>query len=270
MQTTIVTRRDWRLRASVGITIAWLALGLLYIQGVPGWSEFVRQRAPDLGGFLEGAFAPLAFLWLVVGFFLQQQQLEDNTRTIQRQLEVMERQAEQAEVQARAIAADEMHSRQDVFMRTAAMVDQQLGLITATLVTFWTTGTDRAETSVGLWEQMGSGDYTVFDRRIIFLFHSEQVTPRELFWRTEIRSEQTRRFILAFERLLSVAERCDPDGLIADALRAGLHGTTSLAVPPRMSALASLDLRLDPTGRCTPIEAGCWQESRGILRSSLL
>ena len=191
-----------------------------------GWQNFTRLPAAEFGSFLEGAFAPLAFLWLVVGFFLQQQQLEDNTRTIQRQLQVMERQAEQAEVQARAIAADEMHSRQDVFMRTAAMVDQQLGLITATIVTFWTTDTDSDQTSADLWEQMGRGDYTVFDRRIVFLFHSEQTTASELFWGTEMRSEQTRRFIRAFERLVGVAERCDPDGLIADALRAGLHGTT--------------------------------------------
>jgi hypothetical protein len=106
------------------------------------------------------------------------------------------------------------------------MVDQQLGLISATIVTYWTTDTDRDQTSADLWEQMGRGDSTVFDRRIVFLFHTEQVTASELFWGTEIRSEQTRRFILAFERLLGVAERCDPDGLIADALRGGLHGTT--------------------------------------------
>ena len=40
-----------------------------------GWDRFISQPADALGGFLEGAFAPLAFLWLVVGFFLQQRQL---------------------------------------------------------------------------------------------------------------------------------------------------------------------------------------------------
>jgi hypothetical protein len=64
LQSTIDTSRDWRLQATLGLTLVWLALGPLYIYGVPGWSEFVRQRAPDLGGFLEGAFAPLAFAWL--------------------------------------------------------------------------------------------------------------------------------------------------------------------------------------------------------------
>ena len=73
--------KDWRLRFSVGVTIIWLLLGFTYISGVVGWTDFVRQNAPSLGSFLEGAFAPLAFLWLVVGFFLQQKQLTENTRT---------------------------------------------------------------------------------------------------------------------------------------------------------------------------------------------
>ena len=67
--------RDWRLAFGLGITAAWIVMGLLYIANVVGWLDFVRQSAPDLGGFLEGAFAPLAFLWLVIGFFLQQRQL---------------------------------------------------------------------------------------------------------------------------------------------------------------------------------------------------
>ena len=84
---------DWRLHFSLGLTIVWLLLGFTYISGVIGWTDFVRQNAPSLGSFLEGAFAPLAFLWLVVGFFLQQKQLSENTRTIQMQLTEMRRTA---------------------------------------------------------------------------------------------------------------------------------------------------------------------------------
>ncbi|HEX2486101.1 MAG TPA: hypothetical protein VHQ66_12410 [Myxococcota bacterium] len=70
---------DWRVRLGVGATAIWLLLGLLYVSSVVGWADFVRQNAPALGEFLDGAFAPLAFLWFVVGFFLQQSQLEENT-----------------------------------------------------------------------------------------------------------------------------------------------------------------------------------------------
>ena len=52
---------DWRLSLGLGVTGVWLALGFLYIANVVGWLDFARQPAPELGGFLEGAFAPLAF-----------------------------------------------------------------------------------------------------------------------------------------------------------------------------------------------------------------
>ena len=38
-----------------------------------------------LGNFLEGAFAPLAFLWLVIGYFLQKKELVQNTTAIKMQ-----------------------------------------------------------------------------------------------------------------------------------------------------------------------------------------
>jgi hypothetical protein len=222
---------DWRLRISMVLTAVWLLMGFLYISGVVGWNRFVSQQAPDLGGFLEGAFAPLAFLWLVVGFFLQQQQLAQNTATIERQLEVMRTTAQQAEVQARAIAADEIHSRQDVFMRTAAMVNEQLGGIAGMIVTSWLIGVgpERMMEPGGgndLWRTMGGGDHSVFDRHMMMLFYSGQVTAADLYWGTEIRSTHSRNFVATFERLVEIAGRCDPDGAIADAIRGGNHGRT--------------------------------------------
>ena len=64
--------RDWRIWFGVASTAFWLWLGGLYVTMVVGFGDFVRQPADAIGGFLEGAFAPLAFLWLVIGFFLQQ------------------------------------------------------------------------------------------------------------------------------------------------------------------------------------------------------
>jgi hypothetical protein len=57
---------DWRVRLGVGATAVWLVLGALYVGGVVGWTDFVRHRAPELGEFLDGAFAPLAFLCGVI------------------------------------------------------------------------------------------------------------------------------------------------------------------------------------------------------------
>ena len=80
---------DWRILFGLIVTTAWLFMGSYYIFILKGWAEFLSQDQGDMGSFLEGAFAPLAFLWLVVGFFLQQQQLHENTSTIKKQLEEM-------------------------------------------------------------------------------------------------------------------------------------------------------------------------------------
>ena len=227
--------RDWRLRFSLWVTVGWLFLGALYISGVVGWAPFVQQRAPDLGGFLEGAFAPLAFLWLVVGFFLQRQQLEQNTQAIEAQLVEMRRAAEQAEVQSRAIEADELHSRQDTFLRVAEMVNEQLATICGFLVTsvLMELGEEHMSGVDGvqdLWSQTGKGDHTAFDRKIFSLRYGGSMEPAEIFWGTEIRSNHSRDFARAFERLLRHADHCDPDGIISDALRQGSHGRTYRAI----------------------------------------
>ena len=39
-----------------------------------GWT-FSEQSAATISGFFEGFFAPLAFLWLVVGLFIRQTEL---------------------------------------------------------------------------------------------------------------------------------------------------------------------------------------------------
>jgi hypothetical protein len=232
-EATVSTSRgegpDWRLRLSLGLTAAWLVLGFLYISNVVGWNGFVSQKAPALGSFLEGAFAPLAFLWLVVGFFLQQRQLEQNTSTLSAQLEVMRRSAEQSEIQSRAIAADELHSRQDTFLRVAEMVREQLGVIAGFLYVSWAmdVGPEQVEGPDGalaLFKAQGTGDRGAFDRAIFRQIYSGKTTAPEFFWGTPIRSQHSESFIRNFERLARIAGRCDPEGIIADALRDGTSG----------------------------------------------
>jgi len=217
-----VPQRDWRLRASMAVTVGWLVLGFVYISNIIGWTEFATQQAPALGSFLEGAFAPLAFLWLVVGFFLQQQQLQDNTRTIQLQLDEMRRAADLAEIQARAIAANEIHSRQDTFLRVNELISAQLGMIAGFLVTSYAMGMD--EDVADLWRRQGRGESAAFSLEIIRLCLPRTVEPAEYFYGSEIRANHTTRFIRSFERLLAAAASCDAEGMIEDALREGPHG----------------------------------------------
>lgn len=228
-EASTTTSNDWRVRLGVGVTGVWLLLGMVYISIIVGWDDFVRQQAPDLGEFLGGAFGPLAFLWFVVGFFLQQRQLENNTTMLSQQLEVMRQSAAQSEVQSRAIAADELHSRQDTFLRISEMVSEQLGMTSGWLYTSWAAdvSVDAVQGPGGaleIWRSQGAGDNGAFNRAIAIRIYVGQVKPADLFWGTPIRSGYSASFVEAFERLLRLAERCDDEGVIADAIRGGTHG----------------------------------------------
>lgn len=58
----VLKGRDWRLWFGVGSTLFWLWLGYLYIDSSIGWTGLAEKPIDTLGSFLEGAFAPLAFL----------------------------------------------------------------------------------------------------------------------------------------------------------------------------------------------------------------
>ncbi len=62
---------DWRIWMGVSITTLWLIMLSIYVNGTVGWGNIGESPIEQLGSFLEGAFAPLAFLWLVIGYFLQ-------------------------------------------------------------------------------------------------------------------------------------------------------------------------------------------------------
>ena len=134
----LLRKQDWRVRLEPGRHGVWLLLGLLYISSVVGWGDFVRQQAPALGRVprrrLRAARVPL-----VRGRLLPPAApaRAEHRRCSRQQLEVMRQSAAQSELQSRAIAADELHSRQDTFLRIAEMVSQQLGVTAGWLYTSW-------------------------------------------------------------------------------------------------------------------------------------
>lgn len=224
-------RRDWRLWLGMGLTGLWLVLGVHYVMVVVGWDRFLAQPADGIGSFLEGGFAPLAFLWLVIGFFLQQHELHENNSAIRLQYVEMRRSAELAEVQARAIQANEMHARQDTFMEIAEMVRRQLGGISGML--YMSSQADArggglADGPLGrMWSQVNMGDPEVFSRAMLTLRFDPPpgvTDPRELFYGTPIRAQHCRNFVRIFDRLLEQAQECDPSGIIRDALKGSAHG----------------------------------------------
>jgi hypothetical protein len=220
--------RDWRVWLGLGLTALWLFLGLRYVEAVIGWDRFASQPADALGAFLEGAFAPLAFLWLVIGFFLQQKGLAENNEAIRLQYLEMRRSAEQAEIQARAIAASELHQRQETLLQVWSLVRQQLGSLSGLLfVSSQGLGTGSATTQEEVnqyWQRFGAGDAETFSRALVALHFTRQGPSWDLFWSTPVRKRHSENFVVAFDRMLTAAAGCDPEGILTGGMRGSSHG----------------------------------------------
>jgi len=183
-----------------------------------------------LGNFLEGAFAPLAFLWLVIGYFLQKKELEQNTEALRAQSEEIQRSAEQAVIQSQKMAESEVHARQDTFLQIAKSVRGQLGSIGGLLYisSHGATGdgTVTPEELSRLFTLQSSEEPEVFSRRLLER-HIQLDDPQkqyDLFYGTPVRARHSNNFIYTFERLLRRAQEVDPDNMIRDSLLASGHG----------------------------------------------
>ena len=182
-----------------------------------------------VGNFLEGAFAPLAFLWLVIGYFLQKKELIQNTLAIKMQYVEIQKSADQAVIQSEAIRATEQHASKESFLRIAESVKEQLGAIIGFLYISSQSAAasgDVAESEISkLWSAMNRNDPEVFSRRMLEMQYTRgAVYAYKLFYGTALRTRHTENFMFNFERLIRAAEACDSDGMIHDSLMGSAHG----------------------------------------------
>ncbi len=216
-------RFDRRILLGLAMTALWIGLAVAYVGSSIGWNAFVNSPPSEVANTIEGFVSPLAFLWLVLGLFLQQSELAQNSHALMLQSEALQRSAEQAEIQARAIHANELHARQDTFVDLYAMVNRQLGVTSALLYMSsqqTTLGGNVTTEAIGEnWSQLGSGDSEVFTRHMLRLGAVLPATEAfPLFFGTPVRTRHSESFISTFERLIKNAAACDPDGLICDAI----------------------------------------------------
>lgn len=219
---------DWRLVLAMTITFFWLGFGTFYLGVYIGWSEFFEQPLESLGSFFEGAFAPLAFLWLVVGYFLQQKELSENTKVIQKQHIEMQKSAKHAEMQTASIQTSVLHSQQQSFIRIYELVRVSLGSVIGMLYLSSQgqngSGLVSNDEISDLWSKMVSGDVELFVRRFLFINGGDEQDMYELLYGTEIRTRHSNNFISQFSRLVDNAKVCDPDGMLVDAICDSAHG----------------------------------------------
>jgi hypothetical protein len=233
---------DWRVALGLTITLLWMAAGLAYLLGIVGTNNFIHLPTADIGNFLEGAFAPLAFLWLVVGHFTQQKEIAANTMAIKLQ-----------EQSARRL---ELHSRQDSYFKLLSLVQNQLGAIAGFhyMSVCGPTGTGEIS-SEEFTEQRAhasTGDHAWFIRKMIALAVSDigdKDKMHEIFYSTPVRTRHSNNFSKTFKKLLDAARAVDTDDMVTDAL---LNGSAE-GLLYRIILHANGELTLDFTlGATTP------------------
>ena len=185
----------------------WLFLSILYLVQQMSWDTFLTLSLEEIGSYLGGVFSPLAFLWLVIGFFIQQGEILENARNIETQAQ---------------------HTNLDNFLKMSEIVYQHLGVITGYLfmscreeleVVF-----EKALDIEDIWSRSGTGDTGIFARNIIRYQIDPEGETRDLsiiFFSTEIRQRHTSNFKRVFENLLVNAKLCDATGSLNDALTNG-------------------------------------------------
>lgn len=216
-----IRARDWRIWLGLVVSIIWIAGGAWYVALVSETEPTQNFSLEAVGSFLEGAFAPLAFLWLVLGLFIQQRELANNS-------EALRRTSEQSEKQTLAIAATEMNARQETFFKIAESVKLQLGGISGMLyvsglgpVGSGRFGRDQMDE---YFKQVSSGDWDLFARLFISTDFLEEGGLSELLYGTDIRRRHSTNFMRTFERLCKLARNCDVDGIIEDSLMQSAFG----------------------------------------------
>src|SRR5262245_17862447 len=94
----------WRAPIAFVLTVGWLGLAIWWTfrEGIP------RMPPDQWGNLAAGVFAPLAFLWLVVGYFQQGEELRDNVSALRLQEEALRLQVQELKesvAQQTAVAA---------------------------------------------------------------------------------------------------------------------------------------------------------------------
>jgi hypothetical protein len=221
---------DWRIWLGLSLTISWLIMLTLYVSNTIGWMNITSAPIETVGTFLEGAFAPLAFLWLVIGYFLQKKELMQNTDAIKMQYIEIQKSADQAVIQSESIRASEMHARKQSFLHIAEAVKQQLGSISAFLFLSsqggaTNTGVVTEERIGELWGSLNNTDPEGFSRSMLQIrFTKGAHYSYKLLYGTAIRAGHCESFIYHFERLLREADESDDSGMLRDAILGGAHG----------------------------------------------
>jgi hypothetical protein len=84
-----------RPRRRAGVTISAIYLVAMAVYAIAQFGHFREMTPNEFGDFLSGVFAPLAFLWLVLGFFQQGDELRQSSEALWLQGQELQNSVEQ-------------------------------------------------------------------------------------------------------------------------------------------------------------------------------
>jgi len=88
-------KNNMHLRIKLGwaATFVWVVIWVLLLS--LDWERAKAMAFNEWGDFFAGASAPLAFLWLVIGYFQQGEELSQNTKALEQQEEALKLQVDE-------------------------------------------------------------------------------------------------------------------------------------------------------------------------------
>ena len=255
--------RNWLLGLAVVLTTLWLVGGIAYI-GQRGGSLFLLSLRPDeIGGFLEGFLAPLAFLWLVIGLFIQQQELAKNTAVL-RQTNL------NSSKQTEVLAATELRARQSAFFQIAENVRRQTGNIAGMMVESLEDEQGNPIINLGdlerHWRDHQGGDYERFPTLLMQLSDRAGgvgLDDFDVFYGTIMRRRYTEEYMKSFRGLVQSGRACDEDGTIWRTITQTPHGQVYATMLERIKPPSCWVLMQNVLGFASPTAgvepSGAWR-----------
>lgn len=117
-------RTSKRGRLLLGLGLSLLVLAVAALNSLTLRENPLDAKLQDFGQWLSGVAGALAFIWLIVSYFqqgeeleLQRQELAATREQLGLQKAEMARLADEAARQAKSVEATEQHARRDTFMR---------------------------------------------------------------------------------------------------------------------------------------------------------
>jgi len=218
-------KNSGRRLGAVGLlgTVIWVAAVLLFISWRGAWDKFLTLDLNLVGDFVAGVTAPLAFWWLVLGYFQQGIELRQNVEALERQSEETANLVSQAQVQAEAIKANELHARRDTFFRLAELLLNEQSTILNSLIALCV---GHQESDV--WEEYSKGNIKHFHHKFYAILdgYERHIAPKfegNAFAKGQFMTD-INHYIENYEQLTKKAAECDPDKSILSIYELGIEG----------------------------------------------